>query len=62
MKAISYLFACIALAAVAIPVCAQTAPDVPSSNLVSRSTTAIGFTVGGGSTKVDLKGSPVAWR
>jgi outer membrane protein OmpA-like peptidoglycan-associated protein len=60
MKAISYLFGCIALGAVAIPVCAQTAPDVPSSNLVSRSTTAIGFTVGGGSTKVDLKGTDLA--
>jgi len=60
MKAISYLFGCIALGAVAIPACAQTAPDVPSSNLVSRSTTAIGFTVGGGSTKVDLKGTDLA--
>jgi len=30
---------------------------VPASGLISKSTTAIGFTVGGGSTKVDLKGS-----
>jgi outer membrane protein OmpA-like peptidoglycan-associated protein len=60
MKSISYLFGWIALGAMAIPICAQTAPDVPSSNLVSRSTTAIGFTVGGGSTKVDLKGTDLA--
>jgi outer membrane protein OmpA-like peptidoglycan-associated protein len=60
MKSISYLFGWIALGAMAIPVCAQTAPDVPPSNLVSRSTTAIGFTVGGGSTKVDLKGTDLA--
>jgi outer membrane protein OmpA-like peptidoglycan-associated protein len=60
MKAISYLFGWIALGAMAIPVCAQTAPDVPPSSLVSRSTTAIGFTVGGGSTKVDLKGTDLA--
>src|SRR6266436_9258887 len=36
---------------------AQTSQDVPASSLISKSTTAIGFTVGGGSTKVDLKGS-----
>jgi outer membrane protein OmpA-like peptidoglycan-associated protein len=31
--------------------------DIPDSSLISRSTTAIGFTVGGGSTKVDLIGT-----
>jgi len=34
---------------------AQSQQNVPASNMVSKSVTAIGFTVGGGSTKVDLK-------
>jgi outer membrane protein OmpA-like peptidoglycan-associated protein len=36
---------------------AQTSPDIPPSSLISKSTVAIGFTVGGGSTKVDLTGT-----
>ena len=59
MKAFLYVVGWITLG-VAIPAFAQTAPDVPSSSLISRSTTAIGFTVGGGSTKVDLKGTDLA--
>jgi hypothetical protein len=36
---------------------AQSQQNAPASNLISKSTMAIGFTVGGGSTKVDLKGT-----
>jgi hypothetical protein len=36
---------------------AQTSQNEPASSLISKSTTAIGFTVGGGNTKVDLRGS-----
>jgi outer membrane protein OmpA-like peptidoglycan-associated protein len=34
---------------------AQTTPTTPAGNLVGKSTTAVGYVVGGGSTKVDLK-------
>jgi len=47
----------ITLGAIGVPAFAQTAQNVPPSSLISKSTTAIGFTVGGGSTKVDLKGT-----
>jgi outer membrane protein OmpA-like peptidoglycan-associated protein len=36
---------------------AQSQQNAPASTLISKSTMAIGFTVGGGSTKVDLKGT-----
>jgi outer membrane protein OmpA-like peptidoglycan-associated protein len=36
---------------------AQTPQEIPASSLISKSTVAIGFTVGGGSTKVDLHGT-----
>src|SRR5712664_3723969 len=57
MKAIfpALLFA--TFGAICIPAHAQTSQDEPASSLISKSTTAIGFTVGGGSTKVDLKGT-----
>jgi hypothetical protein len=35
----------------------QTQQSVPDSNLTTKSVTAIGYKVGGGSTKVDLKGT-----
>ena len=35
----------------------QTPQDIPASSLISKSTVAIGFTVGGGSTKVDMTGT-----
>ena len=35
----------------------QAQQDIPASNLVNRSVTAIGYQVGGGATKVDLKGT-----
>jgi outer membrane protein OmpA-like peptidoglycan-associated protein len=38
-------------------VAAQSQPNAPASSLISKSTMAIGFPVGGGSTKVDLKGT-----
>ena len=36
---------------------AQVQQDVPESNLISKSVKAVGYRVGGGSTKVDLKGT-----
>jgi outer membrane protein OmpA-like peptidoglycan-associated protein len=36
---------------------AQSMQDVPQSNVISKSVMAIGYTVGGGGTKVDLKGT-----
>ena len=36
---------------------AQSQEKVPDSNLVSKSVTAVGYKVGGGSTQVDLKGT-----
>jgi outer membrane protein OmpA-like peptidoglycan-associated protein len=47
----------IILAATSIPACGQTARDTAAGNLISSSTVAIGFTVGGGSTKVDMTGT-----
>jgi outer membrane protein OmpA-like peptidoglycan-associated protein len=57
MKTILHAVAWMALGAIGVSVHAQTAQDLPASSLISKSTTAIGFTVGGGSTKVDLKGT-----
>src|SRR5260370_40072057 len=57
MKAIFAALIFATLGATGVPAHARTSQDVPASRLISKSTTAIGFTVGGGSTKVDLKGS-----
>jgi outer membrane protein OmpA-like peptidoglycan-associated protein len=57
MKVILQVLICATLAIMVTPAIAQTEQNVPASTLVSKSTTAIGFTVGGGSTKVDLKGT-----
>src|SRR5271169_5366679 len=59
MKTIQLVLAWIALAALSVPARAQSqTPEViPASSLISKSTVAIGFTVGGGSTKVDLTGT-----
>src|SRR5271156_3454304 len=35
----------------------QTSQEIPASSLITKSTVAIGFTVGGGSTKVDMTGT-----
>jgi outer membrane protein OmpA-like peptidoglycan-associated protein len=56
MKTIWNLLACMALGALGGSIRAQTT-NVPATSLITKSTMAIGFTVGGGSTKVDLKGT-----
>jgi outer membrane protein OmpA-like peptidoglycan-associated protein len=48
---------CVALCFSAPTVVAQSKPDVPASEVVTKTVKAIGYQVGGGSTKVDLKGS-----
>jgi outer membrane protein OmpA-like peptidoglycan-associated protein len=57
MKTILPAVAWIALGAIGVPAHAQAPQNVPASSVISKSTTAIGFTVGGGSTKVDLTGT-----
>ncbi len=57
MKANLFAVACVALGALAANILGQTPQEIPASSLVSKSTVAIGFTVGGGSTKVDLTGT-----
>src|SRR5260221_5373408 len=57
MKAIFAALIFATLGATGVPADARTSQDVPASSRMSKSNTAIGFTVGGGSTKVDLKGS-----
>ena len=47
----------IALSLPALSAGAQAQTDLPQSNLVSKSVKAIGYKVGGGSTKVDLIGT-----
>jgi outer membrane protein OmpA-like peptidoglycan-associated protein len=48
---------CLVLCLSAAVAAAQSLTDVPETNLVSKSIKAIGYRVGGGSTKVDLKGT-----
>jgi outer membrane protein OmpA-like peptidoglycan-associated protein len=57
MKTILLAGAWIAVVGTGVPAHAQAPQNVPASSLISKSTTAIGFTVGGGSTKVDLTGT-----
>src|SRR5271154_3367681 len=57
MKAILSISLCVVLGALGVSARAQTPEEIPASSLVSKSTVAIGFTVGGGSTKVDLIGT-----
>src|SRR5258706_7546297 len=57
MKAIVPALVFAIFGAAGVPAHAQTSQNVPAASLVSKSTTAIGFSVGGGSTKVDLKGT-----
>jgi len=45
------------VAALAANAASQAPQEIPASSLISKSTVAIGFTVGGGSTKVDLTGT-----
>jgi outer membrane protein OmpA-like peptidoglycan-associated protein len=57
MKSIKPAAAWIVLVAMSVLTHAQTPQDIPASSLISKSTVAIGFTVGGGSTKVDMTGT-----
>ena len=52
------IFLClVGLCITACSAAAQSEQNVPPSSMTTKSVTAIGFTVGGGSTKVDLKGT-----
>jgi outer membrane protein OmpA-like peptidoglycan-associated protein len=58
MSCLNKVFLC--SIAISLSVCmaaAQAQPSVPDSNLTTKSVKAIGYKVGGGSTKVDLKGT-----
>jgi outer membrane protein OmpA-like peptidoglycan-associated protein len=57
MKSIHPVAAWIVLGAIGVLAYAQAPEEIPASSLISKSTVAIGFTVGGGSTKVDLTGT-----
>jgi outer membrane protein OmpA-like peptidoglycan-associated protein len=57
MKTIRAITACIIFGAMSVMALAQTQQEIPASSLISKSTVAIGFTVGGGSTKVDMTGT-----
>jgi outer membrane protein OmpA-like peptidoglycan-associated protein len=57
MKSILRTAALIAFGTMGVTALAQTSQNIPPSSLISKSTVAIGFTVGGGSTKVDLTGT-----
>ncbi len=57
MKSIRAITVCILFGAMSVMALAQTQQEIPASSLISKSTVAIGFTVGGGSTKVDLTGT-----
>ncbi len=60
MRAIVSVSSAILLFAVSSgDLCAQAPPSTPAANLVAKSINAIGYTVGGGSTKIDLKASGV---
>jgi outer membrane protein OmpA-like peptidoglycan-associated protein len=57
MKSMQRALAFLVLGAVGVLAHAQTPQEIPASSLISKSTVAIGFTVGGGSTKVDMTGT-----
>jgi outer membrane protein OmpA-like peptidoglycan-associated protein len=57
MKQIYPVVAWMVLGAIGVLAHPQTPQEIPASSLISKSTVAIGFTVGGGSTKVDLTGT-----
>jgi outer membrane protein OmpA-like peptidoglycan-associated protein len=59
MKSIRAITACVIFGAMSVMALAQTPQEIPASSLISKSTVAIGFTVGGGSTKVDMTGTSV---
>ncbi len=57
MKSIRAITACTIFGAMSVMAHAQTPQEIPASSLISKSTVAIGFTVGGGATKVDMTGT-----
>ena len=57
MKSIRAITACIIFGAISVMAHAQTPQEIPASSLISKSTVAIGFTVGGGATKVNMSGT-----
>jgi outer membrane protein OmpA-like peptidoglycan-associated protein len=57
MKSMQRALAFLVLGAIGVRAHAQTPQEIPASSLISKSTVAIGFTVGGGSTKVDMTGT-----
>jgi outer membrane protein OmpA-like peptidoglycan-associated protein len=59
MKSIRAITACMIFGAMSVMALAQTQQEIPASSLISKSTVAIGFTVGGGATKVDMTGTSV---
>ncbi len=59
MKSIRAITACMIFGAMSGMALAQTPQEIPASSLISKSTVAIGFTVGGGATKVDMTGTSV---
>ena len=59
MKSIRAITACVIFGAMSVMALAQTPQEIPASSLISKSTVAIGFTVGGGATKVDMTGTSV---
>jgi outer membrane protein OmpA-like peptidoglycan-associated protein len=59
MKSIRAITACVIFGAMSVIALAQTPEEIPASSLISKSTVAIGFTVGGGATKVDMTGTSV---
>jgi outer membrane protein OmpA-like peptidoglycan-associated protein len=59
MKSIRAITACVIFGSMSVMALAQTPEEIPASSLISKSTVAIGFTVGGGATKVDMTGTSV---
>src|SRR5277367_3061449 len=57
MKSIRRAIALIVVGLMGVLAHAQTPEEIPASSLISKSTVAIGFTVGGGATKVDMTGT-----
>src|SRR5277367_6742911 len=59
MKSMRRAIALIVVGVMGVLAQAQTPQEIPASSLISKSTVAIGFTVGGGATKVDMTGTSV---
>lgn len=55
VRGITFLFVCLAASVNAVQ--AQEQPEIPHSDVITKSIKALGYTVNGGSTKVDLRGT-----